>query len=123
LVQKTNAILNQHYEAQAHVRDINLFYLKDAIRERIERAGEEFTICNTDIKFTSEEIRNELKQHPERFSPNVILRGIYQESILPNIAFIGGGGEIAYWLQFKELFEHYKVAYPILVLRNSFIDN
>jgi len=121
LVQKTNAILNQQYEAQAHVRDINLFYLKDALRERIKRTGEEFTICNTDIRFTSEEIRNELKQHPERFSPNVILRGLYQESILPNIAFIGGGGEIAYWLQFKGLFEHYKVAYPILVLRNSFM--
>jgi uncharacterized protein YllA (UPF0747 family) len=50
----------------------------------------------------------------------VILRGIYQESILPDIAFIGGGGEIAYWLQFKELFDHYKIAFPILVLRNSF---
>jgi bacillithiol biosynthesis cysteine-adding enzyme BshC len=120
MVQKTNALLNQQYEAQAHVRDINLFYLKDAIRERIERAGEGFVVCNTDIRFSSEELTAELEQYPERFSPNVILRGIYQESILPDVAFIGGGGEIAYWLQFKELFEHYKIAFPILVLRNSF---
>jgi len=63
----------------------------------------------------------ELEAHPERFSPNVILRGLYEETILPNIAFIGGGGETAYWLQLKGLFEYYKVPFPVLVLRNSFL--
>ena len=62
-----------------------------------------------------------MEQHPERFSPNVILRGLYQETILPNLVFIGGGGETAYWLQLKDLFDHYNVVYPILVLRNSFL--
>jgi uncharacterized protein YllA (UPF0747 family) len=51
----------------------------------------------------------------------VILRGLFQETILPNIAFTGGGGEIAYWLEFKALFEHYQVPYPLLILRNSFL--
>ncbi|HRO71209.1 MAG TPA: bacillithiol biosynthesis BshC, partial [Chitinophagaceae bacterium] len=55
------------------------------------------------------------------FSPNVILRGLYQETILPGVAFIGGGGELAYWLELKDLFEHYKVPYPVQVLRNSFL--
>jgi uncharacterized protein YllA (UPF0747 family) len=64
---------------------------------------------------------SELSEHPERFSPNVILRGLYQETILPNIAFIGGGGELAYWLELKELFAHYKTPFPVLVLRNSFL--
>jgi len=64
---------------------------------------------------------NELNEHPDRFSPNVILRGLYQESILPNLAFIGGGGETAYWLQLKDLFDHYKIPFPMLVLRNSFL--
>src|SRR4030095_626386 len=63
----------------------------------------------------------ELKQHPERFSPNVILRGLYQETILPNIVFIGGAGELAYWMELKKMFEHYKVPYPVQVLRNSFL--
>jgi len=63
----------------------------------------------------------ELNDHPERFSPNVILRGTYQETILPNLVYIGGGGEIAYWLQLKDLFEHYKIPFPILLLRNSFL--
>jgi uncharacterized protein YllA (UPF0747 family) len=51
----------------------------------------------------------------------VILRGLFQETILPNIAFIGGGGEMAYWIELQELFAHYKVPFPVLVLRNSFL--
>ena len=78
-------------------------------------------MLNTDYSFSEEELKNELAEHPERFSPNVILRGLYQETILPNLAFVGGGGELAYWLQLKDLFEDYKVPYPVLVLRNSFL--
>lgn len=59
--------------------------------------------------------------HPERFSPNVILRGLYQETVLPNVAFIGGGGELAYWLQLKDLFDRYSIPFPVLLLRNSFM--
>jgi len=73
------------------------------------------------LRFTKEELEKELETHPECFSPNVILRGLYQESILPNIAFIGGGGELAYWLQLKDLFKHFNVPFPVLVLRNSFL--
>lgn len=121
IVEKTSAQLQQLYHSQAHPRAINLFYLKDNIRERIIASGDDFTVHNTTIRFTKEEIKKELQQHPERFSPNVILRGLYQEYILPNIAFIGGGGELAYWLQLKELFQHYSVPFPVLVLRNSFL--
>jgi len=121
IVSETSKKLNQQYEAQAYPRDINLFYLKDEIRERIERNGDNFRVCNTSLQFTEEEIRKELKNHPERFSPNVILRGLYQETILPNVIFVGGGGEVAYWLQLKNLFDHFNVQFPILVLRNSFL--
>src|SRR4029078_2082006 len=65
--------------------------------------------------------RHELQLHPERFSPNVILRGLYQEIILPNLAFVGGGGELAYWLVLKDLFNHYNILYQLLILRNSFL--
>lgn len=109
------------YKVQAHPREINLFYLQEDRRERIEAAGDSFVVVNTDIRFTKEELHAALHTHPERFSPNVILRGLYQETILPNIAFIGGGGETAYWLQLKDLFTHYKVPFPVLVLRNSFL--
>jgi len=121
LVAETVKQLGENYNVQANPRDINLFYLKDDVRERIIKTDDGFTINHTDIRFTEAELKTELHQHPERFSPNVILRGLYQETILPNVAFIGGGGELAYWLQLKSLFEHYKTPFPILVLRNSFL--
>ena len=109
------------YKVQANPREINLFYLKDNTRERIEMVNGVWQVVNGGTKFTKEELLKELREFPERFSPNVILRGLYQETILPNIIFIGGGGETAYWLQLKELFNYYKVPFPALVLRNSFL--
>lgn len=121
IVEKTIEQLSKQYKAQAHPRPINLFYLKDNIRELIELKGEKYEVRNTNLSFTKDEILAELANNPERFSPNVILRGLYQETVLPNIAFIGGGGETAYWLELKDLFNHYKVPFPMLVVRNSFL--
>ncbi len=121
IVYNTSKELNQHYKVQAHPREINLFYFKDNIRNRLVVKNNIYYVEDTDITFTSVEIRSELNDHPERFSPNVILRGLYQETILPNLVFIGGGGELAYWLELKELFANYKVPYPVLILRNSFL--
>ncbi len=109
------------YKVQASAREINLFYLKDDIRNRIEINNGFYQVVDTTIRFSRDEMLAELEAHPERFSPNVILRGLYEETILPNIAFIGGGGETAYWLQLKGLFDFYKVPFPVLVLRNSFL--
>ncbi|HEY4936500.1 MAG TPA: bacillithiol biosynthesis cysteine-adding enzyme BshC, partial [Puia sp.] len=114
-------LLARQYPAQANPREINLFYLKDDIRERLDLKDGRFDVNNTGIHFSPEEMETELANFPERFSPNVILRGLYQESILPNIAFVGGGGEMAYWLEFKPLFKHYRVPYPVLILRDSFL--
>ena len=121
IVSSTSAKLSEIYKVQANPREINLFYLKDNIRERIEVKGDKYEVLNTAISFSKDELLAQLNDHPERFSPNVILRGLFQETILPNIVFIGGGGELAYWLQLKELFAHYKVSYPVLLLRNSFL--
>lgn len=121
LVEKTSADLSAQYNVQAHPREINLFYLEEGIRERIVRTEGGFAVNNTELSFSDSEMEALLQAHPERFSPNVILRGVFQEMILPNIAFIGGGGELAYWLQLKSLFDHYKVPFPALVLRNSFL--
>lgn len=112
---------NAGFKIQANPREINLFYLKNGSRERIIEKEGRYSILKEGISFSRDEIIRELNEHPERFSPNVILRGIYQETILPNIIFIGGGGETAYWLQLKELYRNYQVPYPVLVLRNSFL--
>lgn len=121
IVEKTIGQLSQEYKVQANPRPINLFYLKEGIRELIELNNGQYEVRNTALRFTKEEITAELTAHPERFSPNVILRGLYQETILPNLAFIGGGGETSYWLELKDLFVHYNTPYPVLVLRNSFL--
>lgn len=121
IVEQTSQKLSKHYKAQAYPREINLFYLKDNLRNRIVPVNDHFAVHGTSIVFTKEEIKNEIKEHPERFSPNVILRGLFQEIILPDVAWIGGGGELAYWLQLKDLFQNYSVPYPVLVLRNSFL--
>ena len=117
----TKEKLASTYHVQSDGRDLNLFYLKENSRARIEKQGSTYTIVDTDIRFTEEEIVKELHANPERFSPNVILRGVYQETILPGVAFIGGGGELAYWMELKNVFNEVKVHYPILQLRNSFM--
>lgn len=120
-VAATTDRLSAHYKVQAGGREINLFYLKDDLRERIDLQGDAYKVNNSDISFTREEILEELRQFPERFSPNVILRPVFQEMILPNVAFIGGGGELAYWLELKEVFNLARVPMPVLLLRNSFL--
>lgn len=121
IVSKTSEELAKYYKVQAHPREINLFYLKENIRNRIVEHKDVYKVHDTDIKFTKEELEKELAKHPERFSPNVILRALYQETILPNLVFVGGGGELAYWLELKDMFQHYNVPYPVLILRNSFL--
>ena len=117
----TKEKLASNYHVQSDGRDLNLFYLKENSRSRIEKQGDSYIVVDTDIRFTEEEIVKELHANPERFSPNVILRGVYQETILPGLAFIGGGGELAYWMELKNVFNEVKVHYPILQLRNSFM--
>jgi bacillithiol synthase len=120
-VKETVAAFPAKYKVQASGREINLFYLLNDKRERIEQSGEDFLIVNTTLKFTLPQLLQELDEHPDRFSPNVILRPVLQEFILPDIAFIGGGGEIAYWLELKKVFKAVEVPYPVLVVRNSFM--
>lgn len=115
------AALPAKYKVQAAGRDLNLFYLKDDMRERIEVSGENFAVANTRLVFTQEQLLAELEAFPDRFSANVILRPVFQEMLLPNVAFIGGGGEIAYWLELKKVFEAAGQPFPVLVLRNSFL--
>ena len=103
VIQESSDALASSYSKQAFVRDINFFKLFDKNR----------------ILITTKEDATEIDVHPEYFSPNVLLRPLYQESILPNIATVGGGSEVSYWLQLKTAFQQESIPFPILVLRNS----
>ena len=107
------------YNVQVNPREINLFYLTEEIRERIILKDDKYFVHETEISWTKSEILKELKEHPERFSPNVMMRPLYQEVILPNLCYIGGGGELAYWLELKDYFEKENITFPMLLLRNS----
>lgn len=118
-VSNTIADLEKEYNIQVNPREINLFYLTDNLRERILFDKGVYRVNNTDIIFSKHEIIEQLHEKPERFSPNVIMRPLYQEIILPNLCYIGGGGELAYWFELKKYFERVKVPFPVLLLRNS----
>jgi bacillithiol biosynthesis cysteine-adding enzyme BshC len=107
------------YTIQVNPREINLFYIEDNLRERIILENGKYKVNHTKIEFSESEILSILENHPEKFSPNVIMRPLYQEVILPNLCYIGGGGEIAYWLELKSFFAAAKVTFPMLLLRNS----
>ncbi len=107
------------YRPQAHAREINLFYMSDESRRLILPEGKGFRIRHTDLHFTEEEMLRELEEHPERFSPNVVMRPLFQEHILPNLAYVGGGGELAYWMERPAQFERFGIPFPMLVRRNS----
>lgn len=118
-VNQTNEKLkNLNYKTQVTPREINFFYLEGDVRQRIVQEGEEFQVLNTDMKFSHAEMEALVQSHPERFSPNVILRPLYQECILPNLSYIGGPSELVYWLQLKGVFDHYQVPFPMLQPRN-----
>ncbi len=119
LVKDTSArMISLGYKPQVYAREINLFYMEENLRERIVKENGRYSVLNTDISFSKERITDLTEHHPEKFSPNVLLRTLYQERILPNLAYVGGQAEINYWLQLKALFDHYGETFPILIPRN-----
>ena len=118
-VSKTITALEKQYKVQVNPREINLFYLSENSRERIVFENGTYKVLNTNITFSKEEIVKEVAENPLAFSPNVIMRPLYQEVILPNLCYLGGGGEIAYWFELKAYFEKVNVPFPVLLLRNS----
>lgn len=109
------------YSSQVHPREINLFYLTEKERKRIVKEGDKFSLVDGNKEFTQDEIIKELNDHPENFSPNVVLRPMYQQTILPNIAYVGGPAEITYWMEYLSAFRYYHISFPALMLRNCML--
>ena len=118
LVNKAMDLLSPEFTVQVNPREINLFYINNETRNRIVKKANSFEVLNTNLTFSEDQILLELESHPEKFSPNVLLRPIYQETILPNLAYVGGPSEITYWLELKFVFNELKLNMPILILRN-----
>lgn len=106
------------YKSQIFPREINFFYLDEGVRERIIKTGQSFKVLDSDLSFSESEMMNLIDNSPEKFSPNVVMRPLYQEYILPNIAYLGGPAEVAYWLQLKPMFDLYETDFPAVMPRN-----
>ena len=119
-VLKTNKrLLARNIKPQVNTREINLFFLSKEKRERIIYENNNYKIRSQ--HFSKEEVLQMLEKMPESFSPNVILRPLYQEFILPNLNYVGGLGELNYWLQLKSSFERVNLTFPLIQVRSSLI--
>jgi bacillithiol synthase len=119
IVEETSQKLeNLGYKNQISPREINFFYLAEGLRERIVKEGNIYKVLNTELTFSEQEIIQLIDNEPISFSPNVVLRPVYQETILPNLAYIGGPSEVPYWLQLGDLLKHYNQPIPMLMPRN-----
>ncbi|MDO6803791.1 bacillithiol biosynthesis cysteine-adding enzyme BshC [Wenyingzhuangia sp. 1_MG-2023] len=120
-VSETNLKLEKEgYKIQVNPREVNLFYIGDQFRERILKKEGVFQVNETPLQFNSPlEVLKSTENSTDVISGNALLRPLYQEVILPNLCYVGGGGELAYWMQLKTTFKAFKVPFPMLLLRNS----
>ncbi|MBZ0204284.1 MAG: bacillithiol biosynthesis cysteine-adding enzyme BshC [Ignavibacteria bacterium] len=116
----TSAELEKNYDLQVKPKVINIFFLHNGNRLLIEpRDGGKFALKNSKRRFEGEELLNILQESPELFSPNVVLRPICQDYLLPTVAYVGGPGEISYFAQFKPAYKHYDITMPVIFPRIS----
>ncbi len=116
--QTTQELQSLSYHTQVNAREINFFYLIDGLRSRLEKTADGFQVVDSALKFSDAEVEKMILDEPEKFSPNVVLRPLYQEIILPNLAYCGGPAELVYWLQLKGVFEKFETPFPILLPRS-----
>lgn len=117
---KVDFIRKKYGKVQVNPREINLFYIENN-RERIDANGDDFILADSGRKFSQNDLLEKLENSPENFSPNALMRPVYQEVVLPNIAYIGGNAEVAYWLELVDYFKAVGVPFPILIPRNSML--
>ena len=115
----SDKLKEQKYSLQLGAREINFFYLDNQLRSRIVKEGSLYSVLDTELKFTESELITLIETQTEKFSPNAVLRPLYQETILPNVAYVGGNAEVNYWLQLKEIFDENNTAAPEIRLRTS----
>lgn len=117
-VSKANSkLISAGFEPAINPRELNLFLLTQNDRKRLEFTSEGIKTVDDSLKWTKNEFLEFANKNPEKISPNVLMRPVYQETVLPNIAYVGGPAETEYWLQLDELFLACGLQTPQRVLR------
>ena len=119
MVVDTSAGLEEHYHAQIKAKSINLFMMHKGGRYLIEPRENDYSLKGTRQFFSKEELNDIVENSPELISPNVVLRPICQDAILPTIAYVGGPSEVAYFAQLKPVYEFFDVQMPVVYPRAS----
>ena len=119
LVIDQSAIIERQYHAQVKPRPINLFLFHEKGRYPIEPHPEGYFLKGTRQHFSRQQLDDLVTTKPELFSPNVVLRPICQDTLLPTVAYVAGPSELAYFGQYKTLYEEFGITMPIIYPRAS----
>jgi bacillithiol biosynthesis cysteine-adding enzyme BshC len=119
LVIDQSAELEKQYHAQVKPRPINLFVFHEGSRYPLEPHPEGFALKGTRKHFTKDELFSLLRSSPQSFSPNVVLRPICQDTLLPTAAYVAGPSEVAYFAQFRPVYQEFGIPEPIIYPRSS----
>jgi len=119
LVITQSELLEKQYHAQVKPRAVNLFLFHNGGRYAIEPHERGFSLKGTRRIFSKDELIELLNSDPNLFSPNVILRPICQDYLFPTLAYVAGPSEVAYFAQFKLLYENFSIPEPIIYPRCS----
>ncbi|MCX7743187.1 MAG: bacillithiol biosynthesis cysteine-adding enzyme BshC [Flavobacteriales bacterium] len=123
LVHETTQMLESlGYHAQVKPRELNLFYHHpEAGRQRVVLMDDRIKVLNTPVELLKSELDKLSDEQLNCFSTNVVTRPLYQQSVLPDIIYVGGPAEVSYWLQYKSMFHMHGVFYPLIMMRDSFL--
>ena len=119
LVIDQSADIEKKYHAQIKPKSLNLFFFHRGGRYLLEPRSDGYSLKGTRQHLTREFVSDAATNTPELFSPNVVLRPICQDWLLPTLAYVAGPGEIAYFGQLKTLYEAVDIPMPIIYPRAS----
>lgn len=112
------ALVAKGYHSQATLADgtVSVFHL-NAERAPIHITGDQATFGEGTMPVTA--LIDEARQHPEHFSPNVLLRPLVQDTVFPTICYVAGPNELAYLGQLKDVYAHFGVPMPLFYQRGT----
>jgi bacillithiol biosynthesis cysteine-adding enzyme BshC len=115
---KRLAELDYPVQVQLHEGILDLF-VGDQKRETVRIQDSDFLIGDSKSPISEQDLLSRLEKEPHHFSPNVLLRPLYQDALLPTVAYVGGPGEIAYFAQLKGVYEHFGLPMPVIYPRKN----
>lgn len=119
LVNDSKEELQKKYKTPVNPREINFFLFENGKRLRLKEESGKISTDDGSRQFSEEELQKIINESPEKLSPNVVTRPLFQEKLLPNISYVGGPSEIAYWMELKTSFRETGIFFPAITLRNS----